>query len=157
MKKIIYSILILLTSITVVTAQTEKNFKSFYKDYKAEKSIIALSAPVSLANLFINRDEKELRKLIKKGKKVRILIFDETKSVIDDDIKSYLPEDKYQTFMSIKDNQSFIELLANDTTDYISEMIIFIHEKNSLVAIGIEGNFSYDDLKILTESFQSKS
>ena len=59
--------------------------------------------------------------------------------------------------MSIKGNQSYIELLAKDTTDYISEMIIFIHEKNSLVAIGIDGKFSYDDLKTLTESFQSKS
>lgn len=155
MKKIIYSLLVILTSYTL-TAQNDKDFKSFYKEYKQEKSIIALSAPVGLANLFIDRDEKELRRVIKKGKKVRILIFDEANSKLDTDIKSYFPKDMYEKFMSVKDNQTSIELFTKDTTDYISEMIIFIHDKNSLIAIGIDGKFSYDDLKTLTDSFQNE-
>lgn len=155
MKKIILSILVIFISISL-NAQNEQNFKSFYKAFKKEKSIIGISAPIGLANLFIDRDEKELRNIIKKGKKVRILVFDEITKEINTSIKSFLPSNKYQKFMSIKDGDSFIELLVRDNMEYISEMIILIHDDNSLVAMGIYGEFSYNDLKKLSDNFQTQ-
>jgi hypothetical protein len=156
MEKLIYLLLTVFMSINII-AQSKKNFKSFYKDYKRERSIVALSAPIGLANIFIDSDEKELKKMIKKGKKVQILIMDEMTEEINSDIKSYLPDDKYQEYMSIKEGSSLIELIARNTSDSISEIIVFIRDKNSLIAMGIYGNFSYTDLKKLSKSINCKS
>ncbi len=154
MRKIILSLSIIFISMNL-SAQDEKNFKSFYKTYKKEKSIIGITAPISIARFFIDRDEKELRNIVKKGKKVRILIFDEVADNFKDDIKSHLPSKIYQKFMTIKDEGSTIKLLVKDNSDYISELIFLIQDKNSLVAMGIYGEFSYDDLKKLSDSFQN--
>ena len=156
MQKIIFSLLIIFISVNLY-AQDEKNFKSFYKTYKKEKSIIGITAPIGIARFFIDKDEKELRNIIKKGKKVRILIFDTVANNFKNEINAYLPTDKYQKFMSVKDKSSTIKLLVKDNSDYITELIFLIQDGNSLVAMGIYGKFSYDDLKEFSSSIQAQA
>lgn len=135
-------------------AQNDKNFKSFYKTYKKEKSIIGISAPIGIAKFFIDRDEKELRRIIRKGKKVRILVFDEEPENMIADIKSLLPAKHYQQFMSVKEDNAIIKFMVRDNLTFISELIIFVYEENSLVVMGIDGKFTYEDIKKLTDNFQ---
>lgn len=156
MKNLIYSLLFIFISSTLV-AQNNKNYKSFYTTYKKEKSIIGISAPIRLANLFIDHEEKELREIVRKGKKVRILVFDEINTEINDAVKAYLPSNTYQKFLTIKDGDSRIKLLVREHDEAISEIIILIKDESSFVTLGIYGDFTYDDLSSLSNNFQSKS
>lgn len=149
-----YSLLLAIFISFTLTAQNEKDFKTFYKTYKKEKSIIGISAPIGIANLFIDREEKELRKIVKKGKKVRILVFDNVSKKMNSNLKSYFPTKQYQNFMSVKEDGATIDFMVRDNLEFISELIVFVHDGDSLVAMGIYGEFTYNDLKELTDSFQ---
>ncbi len=59
--------------------------------------------------------------------------------------------------MSVKDKSSTIKLLVKDNSDYITELIFLIQDGNSLVAMGIYGKFSYDDLKEFSSSIQAQA
>ena len=116
--------------------------------------LIAVIIHFSIAKFFIARDEKELRKIIRKGKKVRILVFDEEPENMIADIESLLPAKHYQQFMSVKEDNAIIKFMVRDNLTFISELIIFVYEENSLVVMGIDGKFTYEDIKKLTDNFQ---
>jgi len=156
MKKLLYTLVFIFT-VATLTAQNDKNYKSFYKTFKKEQSIFGISAPISIANWFIDSEEKELRKIIKKGKKVRILIFDNVTSSIFDEINEYLPSKVYEKFITINDKNARIKLLVRENKEKISEIIVLIKDKNSLITMGIYGDFTYDDLSKLSDNMQDKS
>ena len=155
MKKIIYTLVFLFTVVTL-TAQNDKNYKSFYKNFKKEQSVFGISAPIAIANWFIDSDEKELRKIIKKGKKVRLLVFDNDDSSIFDKINEYLPSKLYEKFITIKDKNTRIKLLVRENKEMISEIIVLIKDKNAFITMGIYGKFTYDDLSKISENMQDK-
>ncbi|HIP48002.1 MAG TPA: DUF4252 domain-containing protein [Lutibacter sp.] len=154
MKNLIYSLAFIFIA-TTLTAQNEKNYKSFYKTFKEEKSIIGISAPIGIANWFIDSDEKELRNIIKRGNKVSILVF-ENETPIFDEIDHYLPSKIYEKFLTIKDKDSRIKILVKENKEKISEIIILIKDNNSFITMGIYGDFTYDDLSKLSETMHDK-
>ena len=155
MKKIIYTLVFLFTVVTL-TAQNDKNYKSFYKNFKKEQSVFGVSAPIAIANWFIDSDEKELRKIIKKGKTVRLLVFDNDNTSIFDEINEYLPSKLYEKFITIKDKNTRIKLLVRENKEMISEIIVLIKDKNAFITMGIYGKFTYDDLSKISENMQDK-
>lgn len=155
MKKLIYTLVFIFT-VAILTAQNDKNYKNFYKTFKKEQSIFGISAPIGFANWFIDSDEKELRNIIKKGKKVRILVFNNDTSSIFDEINEYLPSKVYEKFITIKDKNARIKLLVRENKEKISEIIVLIKDKNSFITMGIYGDFSYVDLSKLSENVQEK-
>jgi len=153
MKNTIYSLLFIFLA-TSLTAQTEKNYKTFYKTFKKEQSVFGISAPFSVANWFIDSEEKELKQIIKRGNKVRLLVFSDNNSSVYRDINHYLPANVYEKYLSIKNKDSKIKLLVREQKDRISEIIVLIKDNNSFVTMGIYGDFTYDDLNELSKNIQ---
>ena len=121
MKNTLYTLLFIFTFSTV-TAQSDKNYKTFYKTFKKEQSVFSISAPVSMANWFIGSEEKELRKIIKRGNKVRVLVFSDESTDVNKEINNYLPSKVYEKYLTIKDKDAKIKLLVREKKDGISEI-----------------------------------
>jgi len=159
MRTIFLSFLLLFVTATTITAQSKENqnFRNFYKHHRDNDNIIGLSLPIGLANVFISSDETELKKIIKKGKKVRILVFDEVSKEIKSDLKNNLPKKIYQKFLIIKDSGSNIKILVRENNEYISEVILLIQSDDSLVTMGVYGKFTYEDLQKLANAKKEES
>jgi hypothetical protein len=158
MKKILYTLFFILlsSSFFAQNLQDEKNYHHFYKNHKNKDNIIGLSLPISLANLFIDSKEKELKQLISRGKKLRVLVFDKQTKEIKKDLNSYLPSSIYDKYLSIKDGKSRIKILVRDIEESITEIILLIQSENSLVTMGVYGKFTYNDLEKLADKINKK-
>jgi len=141
MKKTILIISILFTS--NLFAQS-KNYKSFYQTHKTEDSVIGISVPIKLASLFIEDDD--VKKIIKNGKKVRILVFEEVTDQKYIEYKNDLSSNLYERLLYFKNKADKIEILVREDDEIISEVILFIRDKNELVTVGVFGKFDQDDL-----------
>lgn len=151
MKNLIY-ILLFVFCVSTLFAQDKKNYKSFYKTFKKEQSVFGITAPMHAAHLFIDFEEKELRKIIRKGRKVKVLVFEEDNSYVFKNINEFLPSSVYEEFLTIKDQGSKVKVLVKDEKEYVSEVVVLIKEENTLVTVGIYGKFTHDDILDLYKS-----
>ena len=141
----IVSCLFLLTA----TAQ-DKNFKEFYKSHKKQAEV-SLNVPGFIANLFIDTDgDRELKRLLKKGKNYKVLVFDNNFKRVQKDFKKFIRKNRYKTLVRIKDGDERVTIHFRKNKNRIREIIVNVYSENEdAVLLGLKTNLTQKELNTI--------
>lgn len=141
----IVSCLFLLTA----TAQ-DKNFKEFYKSHKKQAEV-SLNVPGFIANLFIDTDgDRELKRLLKKGKNYKVLVFDNNFKRVQKDFKKFIRKNRYKTLVRIKDGDERVTIHFRKNNNRIREIIVNVYSENEdAVLLGLKTNLTQKELNTI--------
>ena len=125
------------------------------KNSKAEFTSINL--PLFLAKPMIKEalrdddgvDSKQLRKLIDKISKVKILTVENGNKQLVGNYAKYLTDNNYEDWMSIKHNGENVNIKAQQNGDFIKKLMLTINSGKDLVFIDIRGKFTPQDVSDL--------
>ena len=125
------------------------------KNSKTEFTSINL--PLFLAKPIIRKalkdddgeDSKQLRNLIKKISKVKILTVENGNTELVSNYAKYLTDNNYQDWMSIKHNGENVNIKAQQNGDYIKKLMLTVNSGKDLVFIDIRGKFTTQDVSDL--------
>lgn len=153
MKKIFYSIVIIVLFSSCAISGNQKGYHSFYKEHKKDKDVVSFGLPTGLAGLFLNnKEDKELKAFLKNVDDFRFFIAEDTSKVLMPILKEHLPENLYKDFMIIKDGGETVTFKVRENKGAITEIIMLVEEEKSFVVMSIEGEFTYDDMKNFVKS-----
>lgn len=125
------------------------------KNSKAEFTSINL--PLFLAKPMIKKalrdddgvDSKQLRNLIDKISKVKILTVENGNKQLVGNYAKYLTDNNYEDWMSIKHNGENVNIKAQQNGDFIKKLMLTINSGKDLVFIDIRGKFTPQDVSDL--------
>lgn len=135
----------------ILTASAqEKNFKEFYKSHKRQAEV-SLNVPGFIANLFIDTEgDRELKRLLKKGRNYKVLVFDDNYKVVQRDFKKFIRKNRYKTLVRIKDGQERVTIHFREVKNRIREIIVNVYNKNEdAVLLGLKTNLTQKELNTI--------
>jgi hypothetical protein len=135
--------------IITATAQ-DKNFKEFYRSHKKQAEV-SLNVPGFIANLFIDTDgDRELKRLLKKGKNYKVLVFDNNFKRVQKDFKKFIKKNRYKTLVRIKDGDERVTIHFRKNKNRIREIIVNVYSENEdAVLLGLKTNLTQKELNTI--------
>ncbi len=157
------TLIVLFVALSMAFTGCAKNKKQsayvdFYKQYSDSSGTVTLKMPASFARIFIDRDEKELRDLMKKMDKISIFVGHEGNlDAMRKDLNIALSDPSYQTVMEIKSDQDNVDFKLREQGEAIDELLMHVEsEEGELVVICIQGEFTFEDIKMMASSMSSE-
>ncbi len=158
MKKI--AILILLTIPIMGLSQT-KSINSFYNQYKHADDVIKFSIPgwiVRFGAKFV--DEYPIRHTLKKVKKVKLLVVEDSRIIEDRDYQSLLDgikEENYELLMQFQEGKEEVFLYGRDDQYYLSHLFLVTKDREELVLISLKGEFTKEDIDLVANEIYKEA
>ncbi len=150
MKKVISFAIVVLFLTSCRTSQN--SFENFYKNHKAE-SEFSMKIPAFLANLFLkDEDLKEAKSLIKKAKSYRIMVFSENLQDLQSDFNHFVKKHPYKPLIMVKERKDKVGIYALENDNHISEIVLNVKDKESVVIMSVKTNLTYDELAEITKN-----
>ena len=156
MKAILYLVLLTVVFPRDSAGQKSIEYNTFYHAFKNEKNIVTFKIPPGLLTLFVEKEEKELKDLMKKVDDISLFIADPVSPFISKELEKNLPAGLYQDIMIINDGPSTIKFKARESKDGFKEIILSVSDPGSLVIICISGTFDHNDANYLARSMKVK-
>jgi hypothetical protein len=144
-------ILTIVSCLFIITATAQdKNFKEFYKSHKKQAEV-SLNVPGFIANLFIDTDgDRELKRLLKKGKNYKVLVFDNNFKRVQKDFKKFIRKNRYKTLVRIKEGNDRVTIHFRKNKNRIREIIVNVYSKNEdAVLLGLKTNLTQKELNTI--------
>ena len=125
------------------------------KDSKAQ--FTSVNVPLFLAKPMIRKalkdddgeDSKQLRNLIGKISKVKILTVENGDTKLVSNFAKYLTDNNYADWMSIKHEGQNVNIKAQQNGDVIKKLMLTVNSDKELVFIDIRGKFTPQDISDL--------
>lgn len=122
------------------------------KESKAQ--FMSVNVPLFLAKPMIRKalkddsgeDSKQLRNLIGKISKVKILTVENGDTELVKNFSKYLTDNHYEDWMSIKHDGENVNIKAQQNGDFIKKLMLTVNSGQDLVFIDISGKFTPDDI-----------
>ena len=130
--------------------------KATQENKKAE--IVRVNVPVWLAKPFIKQalreegESEDVIRLVKKLKKVKVYAISNGNNDMMNGVNSYLKNNKYQEWVSVKDGGDKVYIHAQQDGDIIKKLIIYTQSEKDFVVVDMKGKFSPDDIAALINS-----
>ena len=144
-------ILTIVSCLFIITATAQdKNFKEFYRSHKKQAEV-SLNVPGFIANLFIDTDgDRELKKMLKKGKNYKVLVFDNNFKRVQKDFKKFIKKNRYKTLVRIKDGDERVTIHFRKNKNRIREIIVNVYSENEdAVLLGLKTNLTQKELNTI--------
>lgn len=132
-------------------------------DYKnSDTKYTSINVPMFLAKPFIKKalrednESEELIAIIKKVKKIKVLTVENGNKEMLKDFSKYLDKNKYEDWITIKQDGNNVNIQALQNGDVIKKLIILVKSDKDLVFVDVKGNFTPDDLSKLINQAQDK-
>lgn len=156
MKTILYLVLLTALFPRDSAGQNSPEYNKFYKSLKNEEGIVTFKIPPGLLTLFIEKEEKELKDLMKKVDDISLFIADPVSPFIFKELEKNLPDKLYHDIMVIRDGPSTINFKARESKSGFNEIIMSVEDKGALVVLCISGTFDHNDANFLARSMKVK-
>ena len=146
-------------SACVETREAKFNSKKFVRHYKNSEHVVSFSLPPALLRLFVDRDEKELKQLLKQIDDMRFLVFEDeyfteiSSKELFNKMDKELTANNFKDLLIVKEKDEQVKFKIQETDNMIKELIMLVSGKDELVLINISGNINMDDINLITESF----
>lgn len=149
MKRLVFTIACVITSIIVMTAQTVDDLFKEYKDKKGVECIQIPKAMMSMASGIVK--EKDGKDIIKKIDHIRILNIENQPALCREFSEKAIQLKKkgYETMVNSNEDNEKTLILVKTKGDHISEMVILDIEPRECSLIQLRGKFSPTDIKSL--------
>lgn len=123
----------------------------------SDANFVSINVPLFLAKPIIKKalreddkeDSKQLRNLIKKISKVKILTIENGNTELVKNFSQNLLDNNYQDWMSIKHDGENVNIKAQQSGDFIKKLMLTINSGKDLVFIDIRGKFTPQDISDL--------
>lgn len=125
----------------------------FYNKYKDRENVVDIKIGgllVKMAATF--SDDDEARQILKKVDRLRLLSVEDDNPVSQEDFKDLtrrIQTESYEHLIQIKEKDQHIDFFIKEKGDKISEVLLFVNEKDSFLMLSIQGNFKFSDLQNL--------
>jgi hypothetical protein len=161
MKQFLFCLLLILSWINVKAQDHGLYWK--YKDYDGA---IALSVPrwvIHAGSWFV--DEKSDRKLIRKVRKMRVLVFEEQDSpVTKGDVEKFTRKARrrhLESMLTIREQQTRVEVWAKERRNKLRKVVILVREPDTFALVSFRTKMHIDEigqlLKDLSKDYKDKS
>ena len=119
-----------------------------YKDYDGALAITAPRWAVHAGSWFL--DEKADRKLLRKVRKVRVLVFEDEPSPISDlDMRRFFTKAKkrnLEELLFVRDGKTRVSVLAKERKNSIRKLVVFVHEPETFALVSVRCKIRYDEI-----------
>ena len=122
-----------------------------YKDYDGA---IALSVPrwvIHAGSWFV--DEKAERKLMRKVRKARVLVFEDQDSpVTKRDMEKFTRKARrkgLESMLSVRDKQTRVEVWAKERRNKLRKVVIFVNEPETFALVSLRTKLNIDEIGVL--------
>ncbi len=132
--------------------------KKFLKSYKNSEYVISFSLPPALLRLFIDRDEKELRELLKQIDDMQFLIFEDdyftgtSSKELFAEIDKELIAHNFQDLIIIKESNEQVKFKIRENENKVKDLIMLVAGNNEMVIMNISGNINLSDIELITDN-----
>ena len=167
MTRTLISYLSLLAVILLVSCNETKN-KEILEEFEGEEGVYMIKLPPGLFLNMLNTNDEIDTEEIGNVEYVKLLMFDESNSnsltskEMIDDIKSKFDKYGYEMAIEFYSGGTGISAYMLQDDEYVSDLLVLISEKNSLIGLGLSGkldgssilefasDLDYNDLKGLS-------
>lgn len=125
-----------------VTAQNSSN-----------SEMVAVNLPTALAKPFIikglkkDKESKDVIKVFKGIKKVKILTITKADKIIDEDFKYFMSKNNFQELMKVNSEGNKISINGKYNKEMIERLLLEIKSsENEVVYIDLKGKFKFEDI-----------
>ena len=121
------------------------HFNSIYNKYKGQSGFISLSFSGSTLGSFLKDDkDQDVRKFLNSLNEIKLLIYGDGNAASTaqyrTELKDCFKSEKYEDMMVVNDGGDKVEIKAVSQNGKISEMVLLITDKTSIVVIYLDGN-----------------
>lgn len=136
-------------------------FSDSGRDFKGAK-FASINVPMFLAKPIIRRalkedgDNKEAMRLVKKVSKIKILTVENGDRAMLKDFASYLNDNNYEEWATIKHEGENVNIRVKQKGDAIKNMLLTVNSDKELVFIDVRGSFTADDVSKMINFAKNK-
>ena len=128
------------------------DYVDFYNTYSHSNDVMNFKIPVLFLSAFLDKDDEELKVLLKKVNDISIFIAGESRHDLYPELYYHLPDIYYHDVMIIKDGAEKVTFKVKETEKGFEELLMIVEDKDELVIMCMEGRFTKADVKEITES-----
>ncbi len=147
MKQLLIGLILSLLGAAAVQAQDYGLYWK-YKDYDGAIAVTAPRWAVHAGSWFL--DEKADRKLLRKVRKVRVLVFeDEPNPVSDLDMRRFFTKAKkrnLEELLFVRDGNTRVSVLAKERKNSIRKLVVFVREPETFALVSVRCKIRYDEI-----------
>ena len=127
---------------------------NLYWKYKDYDGAIALSVPrwvIHAGSWFV--DEKAERKLMRKVRKARVLVFEDQDSpVTKRDMEKFTRKARrkgLESMLSVREKQTRVEVWAKERRNKLRKVVIFVNEPETFALVSLRTKLNIDEIGVL--------
>ena len=147
MKQLLFCLFLVVFGSSALSAQDY----GLYWKYKGYDGAIALTAPswvVHAGSWFL--DEKSDRKLLRKVRKVRVLVFDDGENPVDDrDMKRFTSKAKrrkLEKLLWVRSADTRVAVYAKERREAIRKVVVLVKEPETFALVSVRGKFRFEEI-----------
>ncbi len=159
---IIFALLICMLQSCIVSSKPNIDYFNQQKFTKGQMEFVSINVPTFLTKSYVNaslkgdKDSKELRAIIKKIKKLKVLTIENANQETLAGFTQHLKDHRYQDWMTINSDKDHINIQAIQDGDGIKNLMLVIQSDADLVLVDIKGRFTPEDISAIINQRKSK-
>lgn len=152
-----FMLIISLFVVSMAQAQISK-LDQIFEQYKEQKGVtsIKIGKPMfkMLNKMKINDSDVEtIKPLLSKINSIKMLVFENAGSAIQEEVNSAIGKLKYEELLVINSEGDKIRFLAENTGgDFLSNLLLSINSDGETVFMILDGSLKYDDINALVNN-----
>ncbi len=157
--KIMKTFMLIISLFVVSMAQAQiSKLDQIFEQYKEQKGVtsIKIGKPMfkMLNKMKINDSDVEtIKPLLSKINSIKMLVFENAGSAIQEEVNSAIGKLKYEELLVINSDGDKIRFLAENTGgDFLSNLLLSINSDGETVFMILDGSLKYDDINALVNN-----
>lgn len=165
--KAILSLILILGLPALSTAQ-EESFTDFKREYHRREGVHSFTVPgflVRLVGSIALKDEdaidrETLRPLLRNMGSVSVLYTEDGHSIDRNELiklRNNLLDENYETLVSLKENDSHVEILGWSKKDVIKRLVLFVDDDdNETIVLNVRGHFTHNNIQEIVDAVEKR-
>jgi hypothetical protein len=124
-----------------------------FKDYDGAIAVTAPRWVVHAGSWFL--DEKADRKLLRKVRKVRVLVFEDTPNPVSAlDLQRFFAKAKkrnLEELLTVRDGSTRVSVLAKERKNTIRKLVVLVREPETFALVSVRCKISFDEIGTLLD------
>ncbi|WP_417427694.1 DUF4252 domain-containing protein [Halpernia sp.] len=157
LKLTLFSVFFFLFQSCIVSSKPNIAYFKGAKSTNSKAEFTSVNLPLFLAKPMIkkalrsegDKNAQEIIAIIKKISKVKILTVENGDETLVKNFASYLINNNYEDWVSIKHDGENVNIKAQQNGDFIKKLMLTVNSGNELVFIDIRGKFTPEDISNL--------
>ncbi|MGO3194771.1 MAG: DUF4252 domain-containing protein [Sphingobacterium sp.] len=152
-----FMIIISLFAATIANAQINK-LDQIFEQYKEQKGVTSIKIGKPMFKM-LNKmnigeaDIETVRPLLSKVNSIKMLVFEDAGSAIQNEVASAISNLKYEELLVVNSDGNKIKFLAESVDgDFLDNLLLSINSEGETIFMILDGSLKYDDINALVNN-----